>query len=77
MRAAANSTPTTPGRSRWVWIAVGIVVLAVVGVIAYMALYNGNGGYGGEGGTGGGGYFILAFSGDQARRLRNRVLSRR
>jgi hypothetical protein len=74
MRAATNSTPTTPGRSRWVWIAVGIVVLAVVGVIAYMALYNVSGG---GGGTGGGGYFILAFSGDQARRLRNRVLSRR
>jgi ABC-type transporter Mla subunit MlaD len=62
----------TPRRSRWVWIAIGVVVVAVIGVIAYMAVYNGGGG-----GTGGGGYFILAFSGDQVRRLGNRVLSRR
>jgi hypothetical protein len=72
MRAASNPSTMTPRRSRWVWIAIGVVVVAVIGVIAYMAVYNGGGG-----GTGGGGYFILAFSGDQVRRLGNRVLSRR
>lgn len=61
-------------RSRWIWIAIGAVILAVIGVIAYMALYNGGGGYGG-GGSGGnaGGYILFAFSADHARRLKERI----
>src|SRR5438093_9131574 len=80
MRTTSDSTTTPTRRSRWVWIAIGIVVLAVIGVIAYLVLYSGGNGYGGgggTGGTGGGGYFMLAFSGDQLRRLRNRVLAKR
>jgi hypothetical protein len=79
--ASAPAAPTR--RSRWIWIVIGIVVLAVIGVVAYMALYNGGGGGGGYGGgnggggTGGGAYFILGFSTDQARRLRNWIRSRR
>jgi hypothetical protein len=73
-------SPTTSGRrSRWIWITVGIVALIAIGIIAYMALYNG-GGYGsggGPGGSGGGAYFILAFSGEPLRRLRNRLAQAR
>jgi mevalonate kinase len=54
----------------------------VIGVIAYMALYNGGGGYGGSGSGGsgsggGGGYILLAFSADQARRLKERISAKR
>jgi len=35
-----------------IWIAIGVVVLSVIGVITYIVLYNGGGGYGG-GGSGG------------------------
>jgi uncharacterized membrane protein YgcG len=74
-------------RSRWIWIAIGVVILAVIGVIAYMALYNGGGGYGGggsggsgsggSGSGGGGGYILFAFSADQARRLKERISAKR
>ena len=80
-RPVLSSAPEAPARrSRWIWIAIAIVVVAVIGVIAYMALYNGGGyggGNGGGGGTGGGAYFILGFSADQARRLRNWIRSKR
>jgi hypothetical protein len=65
----------SPHRSRWMAIAIVVVVLAVIGVIAYLLVYNGGGSYGGgsgEGsGGGGGGYFVLAFSAGQVRRLRD------
>ena len=83
-RPVLASAPEAPARrSRWIWIAIAIVVVAVIGVIAYMALYNGGGGggygggNGGGGGTDGGAYFILGFSADQARRLRNWIRSKR
>src|SRR5438874_1141477 len=74
MRAATPAP--AKHRSRWVWIVVGLIVLAVIAVIAYMAFYNGGSSYGGSavggggaggggGGAGGGGYLVLAFSGDQ------------
>jgi peptidoglycan/LPS O-acetylase OafA/YrhL len=80
-RPTIASARTPARRSRWILIAVGIVLLAVIAVIAYFALYNGNGnggGYGGGGGgTGGGAYFIVAISADHARRLKNRIPARR
>ena len=84
-RPVLSSAPEAPARrSRWIWIAIAIVVLAVIGVIAYMALYTGGGGgggygggNGGGGGTGGGAYFIVGFSADQTRRLRNWIRSKR
>jgi hypothetical protein len=69
------SDPARPARrSHWIWIAIGVVILAVIGVIAYKALYNGGSGYGG-GGSGGkaGGYLLFAFSADHARRLKERI----
>jgi hypothetical protein len=79
-----TSAPTRPARrSRWIWITIGVVVLLVIGVIAYIVLYNGGGGYGGGGsgggGTGGGagGYILFAFSADQARRLKQRISAKR
>ena len=77
-RPTHGSAGTTPARrSRWIAIAIGIVVLVVIGVIAYLVLYSGGNGSGG-GGDGGGLYgFVLAFSGDQARRLGSRISARR
>jgi hypothetical protein len=71
----APSSMSPPHRSRWVPIAIGVVVLAVIGVIAYMLLYSGDGGSGG--GVGGGGYLMLALSAQQVRRLRDRVAAKR
>jgi hypothetical protein len=74
----AITTGTTPTRRRsiWMWVLVGLIVLAILGVIGYFALYNGSsysppGGTGGGagGGGGGGGYFIVAFSAEQVRQL--------
>jgi hypothetical protein len=78
-RPIIASAPTRPaGRSRLIWIAIGLVVLSVIGVIAYIVLYNGGGGYGGGGsGGGGGGYILFAFSADQARRLKQRISAKR
>jgi hypothetical protein len=74
-RSTLGSAGTTPARrSRWIAIAIGIVVLIVIGVIAYLVLYGGGNGSGGGGGLYG---FVLAFSGDQARRLRSRISARR
>jgi hypothetical protein len=74
-RPTAGSAPTTPARrSRWIAIAIGIVVLVVIGVIAYLVLYGGGNGSGGGGGLYGS---VLAFSGDQARRLGSRISARR
>ena len=71
-------------RSTWLWVIVGMIVLAIIGVIAYMALYNGSGyssgttsGVGGGGGGGGGGYLILALSADQLRRISGWIRSKR
>jgi len=71
----AGSPTSSPRRSRWMAIAVGIVVLAVIGVIAYMLLYNGSGGSGGGGGIGG--YSAIALSAGQVRRLRDRLMAKR
>jgi peptidoglycan/LPS O-acetylase OafA/YrhL len=75
----APSSMSLPRRPRWMAIAIGVVVLAVIGVIAYLLLYNGDGGYGGGsgGGGGGGGYFMLALSAEQTRRLRDRMTAKR
>jgi hypothetical protein len=73
---ASSSAPT---RRRWVPIVIGLVVLAAIAVIGYMILYpSGGGGYGGGGGggTGGGGYLVLAFTGDQIRRVVRRIRGR-
>jgi hypothetical protein len=88
-RPIITSAPTRPARrSRWIWITIGVVVLSVIGVIAYIVLYNGGGGYGGGGSGGGGyggggsgggagGYILFAFSADQARRLKQRISAKR
>jgi hypothetical protein len=82
-RPIITSAPTRPARlSRWIWITIGIVVLSVIGVIAYIVLYNGGGGYGGGGSGGGsgggaGGYILFAFSADQARRLKQGISAKR
>jgi hypothetical protein len=63
-------------RSPWLAVAVAVAVIAVIGVIAYVLLYNGgsgglyNGGSGGAGGGSGdtGGYVVVAFAGDTVRR---------
>jgi hypothetical protein len=73
----ASSSTSSPRRSRWVAIAIGVVVLAVIGVIAYMLLYGGDGGTGGGSGGGGGGYLMLALSARQARHLRDRMTATR
>jgi hypothetical protein len=74
-RRTLGSAGITPARrSRWIAIAIGILVLVVIGVIAYLALYGGGNGSGGGGGLYG---FVLAFSGDQARRLGSRISARR
>jgi flagellar basal body-associated protein FliL len=80
MKSDVTTTPSparSGRRSRWIWIVVGVVALIAIGVIAYMALYNGGGDGSGGGSGGGGGYFILAFSGDQVRRLRNHLAGAR
>jgi hypothetical protein len=74
----ASTSRGTARRSWWIAIVIGVVVLAVIGVIVYMALYgdggSSGGGSGGGSGDGGGLYgFALAFSADQARRLRGRI----
>ncbi len=77
-RPTLTKGPTASAhRSRWIAIAIGIVILAAIGVVAYMLLYNGNGGGGsGSGGGGGGLYgFALALSSDGVRRLKT-VISR-
>jgi flagellar basal body-associated protein FliL len=73
-RPTRGSAPTTPARrSRWIAIAIVLVVLVVIGVIAYLVLYGGGNGSGGGGGLYG---FVLAFSGEQARRLGSRISAR-
>ena len=81
-RPIITSAPARPRRSLWIWIAISVVVLSVIGVIAYIVLYNGGGGYGGGGygggsGGGAGGYILFAFSADQARRLTQRISAKR
>ena len=73
----AKGPTASAHRSRWIAIAIGIVILAAIGVVAYMLLYNGNGGGGsGNGGGGGGLYgFALTLSSDGVRRLKT-VISR-
>ena len=73
----ARGSAAPARRSRWIPIAIGIVVLLAIGVIVYMLLYNGDGGGGsGGGGDGGGLYgFAIALSSDGVRRLKT-VISR-
>jgi hypothetical protein len=83
-RPRPTLAPTNaPTSRRWLRIVIGLVVLAAIAVIGYMILYpSGGGGYGGgsssggSGGTGGGGYLVLAFTGDQIRRVIRRTQDR-
>lgn len=82
-RPRPTLAPTNaPTSRRWIPIVIGIVVLAAIAVIGYMILYpSGGGGYGGSSsggssGTGGGGYLVLAFTGDQIRRVIRRIRDR-
>jgi hypothetical protein len=74
----AKGPTASSRRSRWIPIAIGIVVLVVIGVIAYMLLYNGDGS-GGSGGGGDGGVYgsALALSSDSLRRLKIGISKRR
>jgi len=79
--ASTYSSGDRHRRSPWAAIAIAVAVLLVLGVVAYLFLFNGDTGGAGGGGAGGGGaggigYFIVPFSGDLIRRtvrkLRNR-----
>jgi hypothetical protein len=76
-RPILASTPVKPARPSWIGIVIAVAVIAVAAIVAYLIIYNGgsSGGTsgGGSGGGGGGGYLVLAFTGDQARRLATRV----
>jgi hypothetical protein len=71
----ASGSAAPARRSRWIPIAIGIVVLLAIGVIVYMLLFTGDGGgASGGGGDGGGLYgFAIALSSDGVRRLKTMI----
>jgi hypothetical protein len=77
-RPTLTSTPVTTARPTWIGIVIAVAVIAVAAIVAYLIVYNGGGSGGGTSGGGnggGGGYLVLAFTGDQVRRLATRVRS--
>ena len=75
----AQGSAAPARRSRWIPIAIGIVILVAIGVILYMLLYNGDGGGGSGGGGDGGGLYglAIALSSDTVRRLRTVISKNR